>query len=78
MEMSMRGDTTTIPLLKAARSDRFLTQRELAEAAGVNEITIVRAEKGRRCSFSVVRKLAKALGLDPSALTSIEEAQANA
>lgn len=86
MVVSKRGDTTTVPALKAARSDRFMTQRELAKAAGVNEITIVRAEKGKRCSFGVVRRLATVLGLEPSALTlpvpeqmcGPEEAQANA
>jgi transcriptional regulator with XRE-family HTH domain len=55
--------------LRALRLDRALSQRDLAAAAGVAQATITRLEQGHRAAYpSTVRKLAKALGVDPLAL----------
>ncbi len=54
--------------LREARERRFLTQDELAEAAGVQVVTISRIENGRQISkprLTTIRKLAHALGSDP-------------
>jgi transcriptional regulator with XRE-family HTH domain len=56
--------------LKRLREAKALSQKALAELAGVNEITIYRAERGdTRLRPSTLRKLAKALGVDPEELT---------
>ena len=48
------------------RERKALTQRELAEKAGVNRVTITRIENGYDQPFpTTVRKLADALGVRP-------------
>jgi transcriptional regulator with XRE-family HTH domain len=55
--------------LKELREARFLTQRELAEKAGVALATITRVELGQVVpNFSTIRKLAAALGVEPQEL----------
>lgn len=55
--------------LKAIRTDRALSQRELAARAGVTQATIVNAEKnGTDVRPSTQRKLAEALGVHPREL----------
>jgi len=55
--------------LKAWREQRLLTQRELAEKAGVDQSTIVRVERsGKAPRFGTLRKLAKALEVAPQLL----------
>jgi transcriptional regulator with XRE-family HTH domain len=55
--------------LRAWRQRRMLTQRELADAAGVDQGTIVRVERGGFTPrFSTLRKLAAALKIEPEAL----------
>ena len=55
--------------LKELRTGRFLTQRELARQAGISQVTIVRLEQGKQePTFSTIRKLAAALGVEPSEL----------
>ncbi len=50
-----------------------MSQRDLAQAAGVSRATIVKAERGHEIGrFVTVRKLAAALGVDPKEL--VEEA----
>jgi len=52
--------------LREIRERQFLTQVELADKAQISEITLNRLEKGRqKPRFSTIRKLAKALGLEP-------------
>ncbi len=68
----------TIPLrmrflgeeLKRLRQERFLSQRDLAEKAGVSPTTIMHLEKGESADprLSTVRKVAEALGVDPNSL----------
>lgn len=55
--------------LKAARMRRLLTQEELAEKAGVSHSTIVNIERDQTVlHFRTIRKLAKALDVDPTSL----------
>ncbi len=55
--------------LKAMREERVLSVRDLATRAGVSTDTITAFEKGRRKAWPRnVRKLAEALGVQPSEL----------
>ena len=55
--------------LKEIRTRRLLTQTELAEKSGVNPTTIVRVERNQaEPHFRTIRKLAKALDVDPTEL----------
>jgi transcriptional regulator with XRE-family HTH domain len=55
--------------LKLVRQRKALTQRQLAEKAGVNRVTITRLEGGKDKPFpTTVRKLANALGVEPEDL----------
>jgi len=55
--------------LKAARTRRLLTQEELAEKAGVSSATVVNIERNNQePHFRTIRKLAKALNVDPTKL----------
>jgi transcriptional regulator with XRE-family HTH domain len=55
--------------LKKARARKLLTQEELAEKAGVSPSTIVNIERDQsEPHFSTIRKLAKALDVDPTSL----------
>lgn len=69
-----RGDSDVIILfvrtaLKELRESKFLTQRELAEKSGVGVATIARIEKSKhQPTFRTIKRLAAALGVDPSEL----------
>jgi transcriptional regulator with XRE-family HTH domain len=55
--------------LKEARTRRLLTQEELAEKAGISAATIVNIERNNQePHFRTIRKLAKALDVDPTEL----------
>lgn len=55
--------------LRALRSEHVLTLRELAEEAGVSKDTIWRLENGHSEAHpSTIRKLARALGVQPKEL----------
>jgi transcriptional regulator with XRE-family HTH domain len=55
--------------LKEARTRRLLTQDELAEKAGVSQSTIANIERNNaEPQFRTIRKLAKALDIDPTEL----------
>lgn len=55
--------------LAEIRKRRLLTQRELAERAGMTEATINRIERGvHEPRISTVRRLAAALDVDPEEL----------
>ena len=56
------------PRLRSIRESRFMTQVELATAAGVHEITVTRLEAGQDAQMSTIRKLASALGVKPEEL----------
>lgn len=55
--------------LVAYRAQRRLTQRALAEMAGVRHGTITRAEKGLSVNVVTMHKIAQALGVTPEAIT---------
>ena len=55
--------------LREARTRRLLTQDELAEKAGVSQSTIANIERDNaEPQFRTIRKLAKALDVDPTEL----------
>jgi transcriptional regulator with XRE-family HTH domain len=55
--------------LKQVRTRRLLTQDELAETAGVSQSTIANIERNNaEPQFRTIRKLAKALDIDPTEL----------
>ena len=55
--------------LKEVRTRRLLTQDELAEKAGVSQSTIANIERNNaEPQFRTIRKLAKALDIDPTEL----------
>jgi transcriptional regulator with XRE-family HTH domain len=55
--------------LKAARTRRLLTQEELAAKAGVSAATVVNIERdNQEPQFRTIKKLAKALDVDPTTL----------
>jgi transcriptional regulator with XRE-family HTH domain len=59
--------------LRRLREDRLLTQAELAERAGIALSSLVRIENDQvDPRFSSIRKLAKALDVDPRELTKSE------
>ncbi|MDP9475132.1 MAG: helix-turn-helix domain-containing protein [Actinomycetota bacterium] len=60
-----------LPGLKAVREERFVTQAELARKAGVTQATVWELESGgseRGAYVTTIRKLAEALGVEPSVL----------
>jgi transcriptional regulator with XRE-family HTH domain len=55
--------------LKQIRTRRLLTQEELAEKAGISAATVVNVERNNQePHFRTIRKLAKALEIDPTEL----------
>lgn len=54
--------------LKSLRIEQALSQRALAQKAGVTQVTIVRAERGEDVQPTTHRKLADALGVEPREL----------
>ena len=58
-----------VPNLKRIRNEYPLTVRELAEMSGVSYDTITKVENGHReARPSTIRKLARALGVEPREL----------
>jgi transcriptional regulator with XRE-family HTH domain len=52
--------------LRSLREQRFMSQRDLAQAARVSRATIVKAEQGHEIGrFVTIRKLAAALAVEP-------------
>jgi transcriptional regulator with XRE-family HTH domain len=55
--------------LKELRNDRMLTQRDLAREAGIALSTVVNLERQHTAPrFGTIRKLARALDVEPHAL----------
>jgi len=55
--------------LRALREGKFLSHRELATKAGVSPTTVLNLEAGKaEAQRRTVRKLARALGVDPAEL----------
>jgi transcriptional regulator with XRE-family HTH domain len=57
-----------MPTLRELRERKFLSQEDLAKAAGVSRSTIWELEgaRARPRRWITIRKLAKALGVEPS------------
>ncbi|MFC1912779.1 helix-turn-helix transcriptional regulator [Chloroflexota bacterium] len=52
--------------LRVLRERLFITQTELAKAAGISLVTLNRLENNKqKPSFKTIRKLSKALGVEP-------------
>ena len=73
LEGAMPARGVQVIRLEALRKRQASTQMELAEAAGVHRQTVVRAENGQTVDLSVIRKLAKALGVSPARLIAGED-----
>lgn len=77
MRMKYRIGTTpdvevNVERLRTLRGEHVLTLRELAEEAGVSKDTIWRLENGHSEAHpSTIRKLAKALGVQPKELVKV-------
>lgn len=56
------------PSLRYWRTQRAIFQEQLAKAAGVGVMTIIRGESGRQLRLDVIGKLAAALGVTPAQL----------
>ncbi len=56
------------PGLRPARHRALLTQEELAVAAKVCRATVARMEAGEAARFVTIRRLAKALRIEPAEL----------
>jgi transcriptional regulator with XRE-family HTH domain len=54
--------------VRELRQDHVLTLRELADKSGVSKDTINRIEHGHGAYPSTIRKLARALGVEPREL----------
>jgi transcriptional regulator with XRE-family HTH domain len=67
--MSILSDMKIGQSVKQKRVRKFMTQEQLAKAAGISPRQLVRIEKNDvEPRFSTILKLGKALGVDPSAL----------
>jgi transcriptional regulator with XRE-family HTH domain len=67
--MMERSRSTPLPALASHRRQRGLTQRQLAELAGVAHTTVQRLESLRRGAYpQTLRKLATALRVEPKDL----------
>ena len=65
----MAGMEVNVERLKELRRERVLSLRELEEKSGVSYNTVWRLEDGRQGAHpKTVRKLAEALGVQPSEL----------
>ena len=59
--------------VREQRVRRFMTQEQLAQAAGISARQLVRIEKNKvEPRFSTILKLAKAFGMEPSELVDRE------
>jgi transcriptional regulator with XRE-family HTH domain len=74
--MTERSRSIPLAALAAHRRRRGLTQRQLAELAGVAHTTVQRLESLKRGAYpQTLRKLATALGVAPEELLHGESAQ---
>jgi predicted transcriptional regulator len=62
-----------LPSLRRRRHEAALTQVELAQQAGVTEVTIVHLEAGHPARMSTIRKLARVLKVKPADLMAKQE-----
>lgn len=67
-ELDFRGAFMRRPTLEQARRRNALSVRELAERAGVHPATISRIEHGATPRMPTLRKLARELEMEPTAI----------
>ena len=66
-------DMPKLPRLRTVREAKLLTQRELAEKAGLSPTTVTRIETDQsEAELRTIRKLADALGVEPAELLRAE------
>jgi DNA-binding XRE family transcriptional regulator len=71
--MSILSDMKIGQSVKQQRVRKFMTQEQLAKAAGISPRQLVRIEKNDvEPRFSTILKLGKALGVNPSELVDKE------
>jgi DNA-binding XRE family transcriptional regulator len=71
--MSILSDMKIGQSVKQQRVRKFMTQEQLAKAAGISPRQLVRIEKNDvEPRFSTILKLGKALGVNPSELVDEE------
>lgn len=67
--MPKKSEPTPGQKLRAARLAAKLSQRQVAEAAGVHQSWITQIETGRRpASLDTILQLARAIGVDPHSI----------
>jgi transcriptional regulator with XRE-family HTH domain len=66
--MAPRATLVAVPGLRYWRTRRVMTQKELADAVDVAVSTVARLEAGGDARLVTVRKLARALKVDPAEL----------
>jgi D-alanyl-D-alanine-carboxypeptidase/D-alanyl-D-alanine-endopeptidase len=67
--MAIIADVKIGKNLRAKRIEKFMSQAELADASGLSEAHVGRIERNEvEPHLSTIRKLAKALGIEPSEL----------
>ena len=57
--------------VRQIRHEQFMTMEELARKAGVHFQTVVRVEHGHPAKAGTIRKIANALGVEPSELAQL-------
>jgi transcriptional regulator with XRE-family HTH domain len=68
------NDMSLAEALRRLRLERYLSQTELAEKAGISRATVARIEAGEIVPYlRTVRKLAEALNVEPTALAAPAE-----
>jgi transcriptional regulator with XRE-family HTH domain len=60
--------------IKRLRQERKLSLRKLSEAAGIDKVTLIRAERGESVTLNTLEKIAKALEVDIRDLLPKEDA----
>jgi serine-type D-Ala-D-Ala carboxypeptidase/endopeptidase len=67
--MAIIADVKIGKNLRAKRIEKFMSQAELADASGLSEAHVGRIERNEvEPHLSTIRKLANALGIEPSEL----------
>ena len=62
----------TLPKLRRERQMKLMSQRSLAERAGVSPATVASIEGGKAAQFETVRKLCEALDVEVTDLVDIQ------
>jgi transcriptional regulator with XRE-family HTH domain len=71
----MNAAYVALPYLIAWRHAAYLSQKQLAEQAGLSKYTVMSIEKGRyRASYRTIRAIAEALHITPRQLIEEEPA----